>query len=183
METGEKAELGTLGAVMNREWSVVRIFGPNCLGSVAAMVEAGAVMYCPLIRIRKRVGRMRSLRVEVSSPAYPGWAFMLGEPDPAKLKPWLRFRALDLKISHNEIDAVREEEKLWNLKALEVEHSQKAREYWEAGVEVEVVAGLLKGQKMIVEKDLGNKINVRWPGRNTSAIVTFTPFLLKKVGA
>jgi len=163
-------------------WAVVRIFGPNCIRAVEELAEAGAIMYCPVVKTRKRVGRARSATVVAVSPAYQGWAFMAKPPEPGRLAPWVRYRALNETITQDEIDRVRSEEALWNQKFAESE-SPSAREPWPAGTQVVVQYGLLKDHRMVVEKDLGDRAIVKSGDPETSTPVSISTFLLEEVRA
>jgi hypothetical protein len=165
-------------------WKVVRIYGQNCLKSVAELEECGAVVYCPVVRERRRIGATRRKFVEVKRPAYLGWAFMAVRPDPHLVvaRPWLRFRLLEDAgvVRAEEVDRIRAEEAAWNMEdagALDGAHA------FEVGDAVKIRAGFLKGMLFDVEASGESFVKVRKLGDETSMAMKITPFLLEKVQA
>ena len=165
-------------------WKLIQIFRGKTLASCAVLVACGAEVYCPVKKERKRIRSTRGKIVIVDAPAYYGWAFMKGSPDPKALSfhPDVRFKIIEgaaARFSDDQIEQIKEDERMWNA-----QHSfPDGRKPFLEGERVVVCGGLLKGRDVVVVKDQGNVVLINTGDENIFSTIKINPFLLERFGA
>jgi hypothetical protein len=165
-------------------WKLIQIFRGKTLASCAVLVACGAEVYCPVKKERKRIRSTRGKIVIVDAPAYHGWAFMKGFPDPSALAfhSDVRFKIIEGSaacFSDDQIDQIREDERRWNA-----QHSfPDGRKPFVEGERVVVCGGLLKGRDVVVVKDQGSIVLIDTGDENIFSVIKINPFLLDRFGA
>ncbi len=163
-------------------WRLVRILGSGCRRSTVELEACGAEMYRPVKKERRRVGHTRNKFIVVEEPAYPGWVFMRGRPDPELLahRPWLRFKIMQGRaavFSNEQIEAIMNDEHSWNMKI----DSNEERVRFDVGDKVCAERGLMKGKLMTVIEDRGSWVAVKIEGEESFSSIKINPFLLDKI--